>query len=240
MHGAGKCPSNQKKTRLDRLAAKLLSIDVEYTSFDRLKKPAAATSSNNNTNLIAKLPQMYQLPTEICLIDSNKNVLLHTYCNPVVDDASEDSSSPSSTSLSPYSHYKGGRHPSRWSQAPSLATIRSQLSTFIQGAPLVGHNLKKDLKALGLHHPDKLCYDTMHYFKYRTLKRLAAELLGREIQGGDNGVHDPLEDATAVMDIYLQYVHYNKENMGYEDLVEVYLSEIGGGGEGDRREEEWE
>jgi hypothetical protein len=84
----------------------------------------------------------------------------------------------------------------------------------------------------------------MHYFKYRTLKRLAAELLGREIQGGDNGggvkVHDPLEDATAVMDIYLQYVNYNKEDMGYEDLVEVYLSEIGGGGEGDRREEEWE
>lgn len=93
----------------------------------------------------------------------------------------------------------------------------------------MGHNLNKDLKALGLHHPDELCYDTMHYFKNRTLKRLAAELLRREIQGGgDNGVkvHDPLEDATAVMDIYLRNVHYSKEEMGYEDLVEMYLSEI--------------
>jgi hypothetical protein len=115
-----------------------------------------------------------------------------------------------------------------------LTFIRSQLSTLIQGSPLVGHNLKKDLTALGLQHPDELCFDTMHYFKNRTLKRLAADLLGREIQGGreilvgvnSGGGHSPLEDATAVMDIYLQHVHYNKEEMEYEDLVEMYLSEI--------------
>jgi hypothetical protein len=34
------------------------------------------------------------------------------------------------------------------------------------------------------------------------------------------------------MDLYLQHVHFEKQYMRYEDLVELHLAELGSGGHG--------
>ncbi|KAJ7948704.1 RNA exonuclease 4 [Quillaja saponaria] len=68
-----------------------------------------------------------------------------------------------------------------------------------------GHALHNDLKALLLSHPKKDLRDTSEYQPFlkessrRSLKHLAAEFLGVEIQ---NGEHCPIEDARAAMLLY--------------------------------------
>ena len=73
---------------------------------------------------------------------------------------------------------------------------------------IVGHDVQNDLKVLGItDHPNNLLRDTIkcpviHKLTgtmQPSLKFLAAELLGKEIQ---KGTHSSLEDAMAVMDVY--------------------------------------
>eukprot|EP00877_Chromochloris_zofingiensis_P000591 jgi/Chrzof1/10532/Cz05g02080.t1 len=63
----------------------------------------------------------------------------------------------------------------------------------------------------------------------RSLKRLAQEHLGKEIQRkGLNGrgvLHDPLEDATAVMELYTKVIAASPP-AAYDDMVAYYTNQI--------------
>ncbi|XP_063392138.1 interferon-stimulated 20 kDa exonuclease-like 2 [Cydia fagiglandana] len=84
--------------------------------------------------------------------------------------------------------------------------VRQDVARILQDKILVGHDLQFDLKALEMTHPSEDTRDTSLYksFRYPTtkpsLKYLSKKYLNRDIQVGD---HCSLEDARAVMDLYL-------------------------------------
>lgn len=60
-------------------------------------------------------------------------------------------------------HHAGGAPPEAWQGAPPLADVRRQLGALLEGRILVGHHLRKDLKALGLRHPAEATRDTLQF-----------------------------------------------------------------------------
>ena len=88
---------------------------------------------------------------------------------------------------------------------------------------LIGHSIENDLTILGLHHP--LCIDTSVLlspslaFK-NSLKGLAAELLGRDIQSGVG--HDSFEDCYATADLALA-IRHNKIPISMVDVEYIHL-----------------
>ncbi|XP_075989972.1 uncharacterized protein LOC142985589 [Anticarsia gemmatalis] len=85
--------------------------------------------------------------------------------------------------------------------------VQKEVSELIKGKILVGHSLKNDLSVLFLSHPKRNIRDTSRYKPFRkitkgstpSLKRLAKELLGIDIQSGE---HSSVEDARAAMQLY--------------------------------------
>lgn len=85
--------------------------------------------------------------------------------------------------------------------------VQKEVADIIVGRVLVGHSVKNDLAVLFLSHPNRNIRDTARYKPFRkitrgntpSLKRLAKELLGVDIQSGE---HSSVEDARAVMQVY--------------------------------------
>ncbi|XP_059050373.1 uncharacterized protein LOC131845340 [Achroia grisella] len=88
-----------------------------------------------------------------------------------------------------------------------FTVVQKEISELIRGRILVGHSLKNDLAVLFLSHPKRSIRDTSRYKPFRkitkgstpSLKRLAKEILGIEIQHGE---HSSVEDARATMQLY--------------------------------------
>lgn len=206
-----------KPTRLQLEAQAVMAIDVECTHI--------CTSPWTDAGGVRHGSRRLQLPAEVCLVDHTGAAVLRTFCNPLTE-----------------AHAGGWRHtsgvpPADWAAAPPLSAVRAQLAALIRGAPLVGHNLGKDLAVLQLTHPLPLQRDTMRYAALqgpggqgRSLRELAAKKLGRKIQRLAR--HDPQEDAVAALDLYLRFAHFDPDLMGYDDLVEHYAAGLLGGGLG--------
>ncbi|CAG9790477.1 unnamed protein product [Diatraea saccharalis] len=85
--------------------------------------------------------------------------------------------------------------------------VQQEVADIIKGRVLVGHSLKNDLAVLFLSHPKRNIRDTSKYKPFRkitkgstpSLKRLAKEILGIDIQHGE---HSSIEDARAAMQLY--------------------------------------
>nr|XP_012229345.1 PREDICTED: RNA exonuclease 4 isoform X2 [Linepithema humile]XP_012229346.1 PREDICTED: RNA exonuclease 4 isoform X2 [Linepithema humile]XP_012229347.1 PREDICTED: RNA exonuclease 4 isoform X2 [Linepithema humile] len=88
--------------------------------------------------------------------------------------------------------------------------VQKEVADILKGRVLVGHALKHDLSVLYLSHPRRLWRDTSRYKPFRqttkgntpSLKKLAHELLGKEIQVGE---HSSVEDARTAMHLYMLY-----------------------------------
>lgn len=88
--------------------------------------------------------------------------------------------------------------------------VQSEVAEILRGKLLIGHALKNDLSVLFLSHPKRHLRDTSRYKPFRkvssgntpSLKKLAAELLGVNIQ---NGEHNSVEDARTAMQLYVLY-----------------------------------
>ena len=100
-------------------------------------------------------------------------------------------------------------HHLRPTHARSFKEVRSDVQVFLKGRVLVGHAIKKDLNMLMLNHPANDIRDTSRHPPFRervmgrtpSLKRLAKELLGLNIQTGE---HSSVEDARVAMLLYKQ------------------------------------
>ena len=100
--------------------------------------------------------------------------------------------------------------------AKSMATAREfeevqqEIAEILQGRVVVGHAVKNDLGVLMLSHPKRDIRDTSRFSGFRkysagrvpSLKKLAKELLGVDIQGGE---HSSIEDARATMLLFRRY-----------------------------------
>jgi RNA exonuclease 4 len=95
-------------------------------------------------------------------------------------------------------------HHLRPGYARSFEEVQGDVRTFLEGRVLVGHAVKNDLAVLVLSHPRKDIRDTSHHLPFRerskggtpSLKKLANDILGIEIQ---NGEHSSVEDARVAM-----------------------------------------
>jgi RNA exonuclease 4 len=93
-------------------------------------------------------------------------------------------------------------------EAISLKEAQKEVAKVLEGRIVVGHALSNDFDVLLLSHPRKMIRDTARYKPFKNefgkgrtpgLKKLAKELLGLDIQGGE---HSSVEDAKAAMMIY--------------------------------------
>lgn len=94
--------------------------------------------------------------------------------------------------------------PSHMRSARSLEDVQTAVAGLLDGKILVGHGVRHDLEVLMLGHPKRDIRDTSRHPAFRrlamgktpSLKRLAKEVLGVDIQGGE---HSSVEDARACM-----------------------------------------
>ncbi|KAG0523450.1 hypothetical protein BDA96_07G124400 [Sorghum bicolor] len=109
-----------------------------------------------------------------------------------------------------------GIRPKHMNKAKEFWAVQKEVAELIKGRVLVGHALHNDLKVLLLSQPKKDIRDTSEYEvfrrerKRRSLKDLAAEVLGAKIQQNE---HCPIEDARAAMFIYNKHKKAWEKNM---------------------------
>jgi RNA exonuclease 4 len=78
--------------------------------------------------------------------------------------------------------------------ARDFETVQKDVADLLEGRILVGHALKHDLEVLFMSHPKKDLRDTSRFGEFRkmsggrtpSLKKLAKDILGIDIQGGEH------------------------------------------------------
>ncbi len=99
--------------------------------------------------------------------------------------------------------------------ARTFEAVQADVAKLLDGKILVGHAIKNDLEALLLGHSKRDIRDTSRHPAFRqlaggktpSLKKLAREVLGVDIQGGE---HSSIEDARATM------LLFRREKAGFE------------------------
>lgn len=127
----------------------------------------------------------------ISIVDYNGNQLYDSFVLP-------------KEAVTDYRTHVSGITPQLLRSARTLELVQADVAKLLDGRILVGHAIKNDLNALLLGHPNRYIRDTSKYPPYRALskgkspglKKLAQELLGIAIQGGQ---HSSVEDARATM-----------------------------------------
>jgi RNA exonuclease 4 len=103
-----------------------------------------------------------------------------------------------------------GVSPKDMAMARSFEEVQADVAAILKERLIVGHAIKNDLDALMLGHPKKDIRDTSKFSGFRkysagktpSLKKLAKEVLGVDIQGGE---HSSIEDARATMLLFRRY-----------------------------------
>lgn len=103
-----------------------------------------------------------------------------------------------------------GITPATMTHARTFEEVQFEIASLIKGRILIGHAIRNDLEVLMLGHPKRDIRDTSRFKGFRKyaagktpgLKRLAREVLGVEIQGGE---HSSVEDARATMLLWRRF-----------------------------------
>ena len=119
-----------------------------------------------------------------------------------------------------YRTHVSGITPKLLQSARTLELVQRDVAALMEGKILVGHAVRHDLDALMFGHPKRDIRDTSRHPPFRRLaagrtpglKRLASELLGIDIQGGE---HSSVEDARATMLLFRR----EKENFDREHIA---------------------
>jgi RNA exonuclease 4 len=94
--------------------------------------------------------------------------------------------------------------------ARTLEQVQEDVAALMKERVIVGHAIKNDLEAMMLGHPKRDIRDTSRFSGFRkysagrtpSLKKLAKEILGVDIQGGE---HSSIEDARATMLLFRRH-----------------------------------
>ena len=117
--------------------------------------------------------------------------------------------------MTDYRTFVSGITPELLESARSLEIVQADVAKLLDGRILIGHAIKNDLAALLLGHSKRDIRDTSRHPAYKQLsrgrtpglKKLAREVLGVDIQGGE---HSSIEDARATM------LLFRREKEGFE------------------------
>lgn len=114
-----------------------------------------------------------------------------------------------------YRTFVSGITPQLLQSARTFEAVQGDVAKLLNGKILIGHAIKHDLEALLLGHSKRDIRDTSRHPPFRQLaggktpglKKLAREVLGIDIQGGE---HSSIEDARATM------LLFRREKEGFE------------------------
>ena len=114
-----------------------------------------------------------------------------------------------------YRTFVSGITPHLLQSARTFEAVQGDVAKLLNGKILIGHAIKHDLEALLLGHSKRDIRDTSRHPPFRQLaggktpglKKLAREVLGIDIQGGE---HSSIEDARATM------LLFRREKEGFE------------------------
>ena len=114
-----------------------------------------------------------------------------------------------------YRTFVSGITPELLKHARTLETVQADVAQLMDGKILIGHAIKNDMAALLLGHSKRDIRDTSSHPAFKqlaggktpSLKKLAREVLGLDIQGGE---HSSVEDARATM------LLFRREKEGFE------------------------
>ncbi|PBP28076.1 exonuclease [Diplocarpon rosae] len=103
-----------------------------------------------------------------------------------------------------------GVSPKNMATAREFEQVQQEVAAILKGRILIGHAIKNDLAAMMLGHPRRDIRDTSRFSGFRkynngkapALRKLAKELLGVDIQGGE---HSSIEDARATMLLFRRH-----------------------------------
>lgn len=103
-----------------------------------------------------------------------------------------------------------GVSPKNMATARAFEQVQVDVAEIMKDRVIVGHAIKNDLEALMLGHPKRDIRDTSRFSGFRkysagrtpSLKKLAKEILGVDIQGGE---HSSIEDARATMLLFRRH-----------------------------------
>src|SRR5450432_3971810 len=103
-----------------------------------------------------------------------------------------------------------GVSPKDMSTAKCFDGVQDEIAELLKGRVLIGHDIKHDLEVLMLVHPREDIRDTSRFSGFRkynagktpSLKKLAKEILGVDIQAGQ---HSSIEDAQATMFLFRRH-----------------------------------
>ncbi|TVY31800.1 RNA exonuclease [Lachnellula occidentalis] len=103
-----------------------------------------------------------------------------------------------------------GVSPKSMVAAREFEEVQVEIAKILQDRVVIGHAVKNDLGVLMLSHPKRDIRDTSRFSGFRkysagrvpSLKKLAKELLGVDIQGGE---HSSIEDARATMLLFRRH-----------------------------------
>lgn len=206
-------------------AGKYLALDCEMVGTTDVT-PLAVHAHNREAN-ITKTPE-YSIVARVSFVNYNGDTIYDAYVLP-----------PPGVRVSDYRSRWSGISPKDLvpgnpdTKPRTFDKMQKEVDALMQGRILVGHALKNDMAVLGLTHPKWDIRDTSRYPKYRemaavagrngkmgkartpSLKRLASEVLGLEIQTGSG--HNSVEDARSAM------LLFRREKMGFEqEAVKAY------------------
>ncbi|CAF4913306.1 RNA exonuclease 4-like [Pieris napi] len=129
----------------------------------------------------------------VSLVDEDLNIVMDEYVKPTHP-------------VSDYRTWISGIQPGYERDAKPKSDVINRLGNNVNGHVLVGFDIQKDMDALGITYPnvkDVATYGPfLKYGQKQSLKTLAYQELGINIQ---NGSHDSVEDARAVMRIYKKH-----------------------------------
>lgn len=117
--------------------------------------------------------------------------------------------------ITDYRTFVSGITPELLREARALETVQADVAQLLNGKILIGHAIKNDLAALLLGHSKRDIRDTSRHPAFRalaggktpSLKKLARQVLGVDIQGGE---HSSIEDARATM------LLFRRDKQGFE------------------------
>lgn len=120
--------------------------------------------------------------------------------------------------------------------ARTFEEVHAEVSEILKDRVLVGHAIKNDLDVLMIGHPKKDIRDTSRFSGFRkyasgrtpSLKKLAKEVLGVEIQSGQ---HSSIEDARATMLLFRR----NKQEFDIEHAKRFPNRVTGSGKKGNKK-----
>ena len=179
----------------------LCGFKEQTSSKDAIKKEEIAVQNTGLTKVIAMDCEMVgigdgtdSMLARISIVNRYGHCLYDKYVKPTEE-------------VQDYRTSVSGIRPDHLINGEDFKIVQKEVSDILKGRVLVGHALHNDLSVLFLSHPRRFQRDTSRYKLFRkvtkgntpSLKKLASELLGVDIQSGE---HNSIEDARAAMQLY--------------------------------------